>query len=119
MYTSILQAATLIIPLAFAGQAAFAQAADPALEEAKRRLACGAGVPVSASYLPNGSLQVTCQAPGTEAVAQSSTSRMPETGLSAGATAGVIAGALFLVVIADDDDGTTTTTTTTTTSTAD
>lgn len=119
MYTSTLQAATLIIPLAFAGQAAFAQAADPALDEAKRRLACGAGVPVSASYLPGGSLQVTCQATGAETVAQNNTSGMPQAGLSAGATAGAAAGALFLVVIADDDDGTTTTTTTTTTSTAD
>lgn len=119
MYTSILRAASLIIPLAFAGQAAFAQASGPALDEAKRRLACGAGVPVSASYLPDGSLQVTCQATGAETVTQADTGRMPETGLSAGATAGVVAGALFLVVIADDDDGTTTTTTTTTTSTAD
>lgn len=115
MYTSILQAVTLIIPLAFAGQAAFAQAADPALDEAKRRLACGAGVPVSASYLPDGSLQVTCQSPGAETVAQANTSGMPETGLTAGAAAGVAAGLLFLVVIADNDDGTTTTTTTTTT----
>lgn len=115
MYTSTLQATSLIIPLIFTSQAALAQAADPALDEAKRRLACGAGVPISASYLPDGSLQVTCQAPGAEAVAQTTTNGLPQTGLSAGATAGVLAGAVFLVVIADDDDGTGTTTTTTTT----
>ncbi|WP_264212921.1 hypothetical protein [Leisingera thetidis] len=119
MYTSILTAVSLIIPLSFAGQAAFAQAANPALEEAKQRLACGAGVPVSASYLPDGSLQVTCQAPGAEAVAQANTNGLPDTGLSAGAAAGLVAGALFLVLIADDDDGTTTTTTTTTTGASD
>lgn len=112
MRTSILQAITMIIPLTFASQAAFAQA-DPALEEAKRRLACGAGTPVSATYLANGSLQVTCQAPGAQTVAQANTNGLPETGLSAEATAAVVGGALLLVVIADDDDSSTTTSTTT------
>lgn len=112
MRTSILQAFTIILPLTFAGQAAFAQA-DPALEEAKRRLACGAGVPVSATYLPNGSLQVTCQAPGAQTVAQSNTNGLPETGLSAEAAAAVVGGALLLVVVANDDDNPTTTSTTT------
>lgn len=115
MYASILQKAFLIIPLALAGQAAIGQAADPALAEAQRRLACGAGTPVSASYLPDGSLQVTCQAPGAESVSQVTGQELPATGLSAGAAAGAVAGLLFLVVIADDDDGITTTTTTTTT----
>ncbi|MEX0300786.1 MAG: hypothetical protein AB3N24_00040 [Leisingera sp.] len=115
MCTSALRSAALIIPLALAGQPAFSQAPSPALDEAKRRLACGAGVPISASYLPDGSLQVTCQAPGAEALSQVTGQSLPATGLSVGATAGVIAGALFLVVVADDDDGTATTTTTTTT----
>ncbi|UWQ73663.1 hypothetical protein [Leisingera sp. M658] len=119
MYTSILRAAALIIPLSFAAQPVFAQTADAALNEAKRRVACGAGVPVSATYLANGTLQVTCQAQGAEAVAQAAASGLPETGLSAGAAAGAVAGVLFLVLIADDDNGTSTTTTTTTTSTTD
>ncbi|KIC16149.1 MULTISPECIES: hypothetical protein [unclassified Leisingera] len=113
MRTSILQAASLILPLTLAGQAALAQA-DPALEEAKRRLACGAGVPVSASYLPDGSLQVTCQAPGAEAVAQTNTSGLPNTGLTEGTAAAAIGGVLFIALIADGDDGTATTTTTST-----
>ncbi|NSY37644.1 hypothetical protein [Leisingera sp. ANG59] len=111
MYTSILRAASLLVPLTLASQAALAQA-NPALDEAKRRLACGAGVPVSAGYLPNGSLQVTCRAPGAETVAQATAGGLPETGLSAGATAAVVGGALLVIVVADDD-GTTTTTTTT------
>ncbi|KIC18951.1 hypothetical protein [Leisingera sp. ANG-Vp] len=119
MYTSILQRACLIIPLSLAGQAAFGQASDPALDEAQRRLACGAGTPVSASYLPDGSLQVTCQAPGAEALSQVTGQSLPATGLSAGAVAGVAAGALFLVVVADDDSGAGTTTTTTTTGASD
>lgn len=111
MYTSILRAASVILPLTLAGQAAVAQAADPALDEAKRRLACGAGVPVSASYLPNGSLQVTCQAPGAEAVSLAASDGLPQTGLSPEVTTAVVAGTLFLVVIADDDDSSGTTTT--------
>ncbi|OED47005.1 hypothetical protein [Leisingera sp. S232] len=113
MRTSILHAASLILPLILAGQTALAQA-DPALDEAKRRLACGAGIPVAASYLPGGSLQVTCQATGAESVAQANSSSLPQTGLSAGTTAGVVAGALFIVLVTDDDDSTSTTTTTTT-----
>ncbi|KIC07813.1 hypothetical protein RA19_22065 [Leisingera sp. ANG-M1] len=119
MHTSALRAFALTIPFAVAGQAVLAQTANPALDEAKRRLACGAGVPIAASYLPDGSLQVTCQAPGAEAVAQAGTASLPETGLSAGATAAAVTGALFLVVVANDDDGSGTTTTTTTTGTSD
>ncbi|WP_323776831.1 hypothetical protein [Leisingera sp.] len=115
MVTSILRAAALIIPLSLAAPPVFAQATDAALNEAKRRVACGAGVPISATYLANGTLQVTCQAPGTEAVAQAAAGGLPDTGLSAGATAGAVAGVLFLVLIADDDNGTGTTTTTTST----
>lgn len=104
MYTSILRAAALTLPLAISAEAVFAQA-ETALEAAQRRAVCGSGVAVSATYLPNGSLQVTCRA---------SSNGLPDTGLTPEATAGVVAGALFLVLVADDDDGTTTTTTTTT-----
>ncbi|MEW2911320.1 hypothetical protein [Leisingera sp. JC11] len=105
MYTSILRAVALTLPLSFTAEAVFAQA-ETALEAAQRRAVCGSGVPVSATYLANGSLQVTCR---------TSTTGLPETGLSTETAAGVLAGTVFLVLVTDDDDDTTTTTTTTTT----
>ncbi|OBY24464.1 hypothetical protein [Leisingera sp. JC1] len=113
MYTSIFRGIPLILPIIFAGQAALAQADPSALDEAKRRLACGAGTPVSASYLPDGALQVTCQAAGAQSISGVTGQALPATGLSAGAAAGAITGLLFIAVVASDSDSAGTTTSST------
>ncbi|MDE4097745.1 MULTISPECIES: hypothetical protein [Rhodobacterales] len=93
-----------------------AQGASAALNEAKSRAACGAGVPVSAQYLPGGLLKVTCRASNSQAVSETLPEAMQGTGLSPTAAAGVIlSSVILLVVTGDDETGTTTTTTTTTT----
>ena len=59
-----------------------AQGASAALNEAKSRAACGAGVPVSAQYLPGGLLKVTCRASNSQAVSETLPEAMQGTGLS-------------------------------------
>ena len=89
----------------------YSQALPPALNAAKARVACGAGTPISAEYLPNGQIKVTCRSPSNS----SSTEALRNTGISSGAVTG---GALLTAVIlsvAGGDDGNSTTTSTTTT----
>lgn len=107
----------LLLCLGFAlpGVPAAAQTANLALEAAKQRQVCGTGTAVAASYLPNGSLQVSCRPAGTAEVTQTSPNGLPATGLSAGVAAGVAAGLLMLAIVANDDNGAGTTTSSTTT----
>ncbi|EBA16629.1 hypothetical protein RSK20926_02454 [Roseobacter sp. SK209-2-6] len=94
-----------------AAQAVSAQAATAALNEAKARLACGAGTPVSASYLPGGSVKVTCRS---NAPSSGSESVLGDTALNP-ITPGLapIATAIVVGVLVGDSGETSTTTTTT------
>lgn len=88
----------------------------PALAEARGRLVCGAGTLVSATYVGNGMLRVTCREPSSET--QSSTTAdtaLTGTGLAAPIAAGVVATILIVAIAGggDDEAGTTATTTTT------
>lgn len=109
------------------GSAGVSSAQATAIAEANARLVCGTGVVVNAVYLPGGLLQATCQSPSQGAAGQSTPgvpAALAGTGLSAGAVAGIAAGALLLVVVGTGGDGEVTTqtapvaTTTTTSSTA-
>ncbi|MFT7593304.1 MAG: hypothetical protein ACI8R4_000617 [Paracoccaceae bacterium] len=86
--------------------------ASAALGQAKARLACGAGTVVSSTFLPNGSLQVTCSQPQTT----TESTVLEGTTLTAPTAAGVLAIATVLVISTGGSGGGTTTTTTTTTS---
>jgi len=84
-----------------------AQATARALDEAKTRLVCGTGTPVSAQYLPGGLLEVTCRqkAPG-----DSLPSELQGTGLTPAAQLGALAAVVVLVVVAGSSSSTTTST---------
>lgn len=101
--------------------AAQAQAAGPALAEARARVACGAGTLVSATYIGNGLLRVTCSNPNKE-LDQATQSALTGTALSMPVAAGLAIG-LGVIAIAggsSNDQGvvgsTSVTTTTNTTS---
>lgn len=112
MTSSLFRTLLFSLLLGGLGQASLAQVANPALTEAKRRLACGAGIPISAVYLPGGAVKVTCQLRGTEAIGQAAANSLPQTGLAASPTAGAILSTFVLVAITNDDSGSNTTTTT-------
>ncbi len=98
-------------------QTADAQVAEAALAEARVRLACGSGTPVSAVYLPSGAIEVTCRANGprraTTNSAAAETARqnpLSGTGLATAPAAGVIATAVILgIVVGNGGESTTTT----------
>lgn len=86
--------------------AAFAQSPELALNEAKTRLACGAGTPVSAQYISGGLLEVTCRQ---STPSDSLPSELQGTGLTPVATAGLAV--VVLVVLAGSSSSSSTTTT--------
>ena len=106
-----LAAAAALTTLICTGEAG-AQAT--ALAEANARVVCGAGVAVSAVYLPGGLLQVSCRAPSQSAATSELPAQLSGTGLSAGVVGAIAAGALLIVVVASGGDGDSSTTTTTT-----
>jgi hypothetical protein len=107
----------LPMPIVFAAallaaNAANSQALPPALNLAKARVACGAGTPIAAEYLPNGQIKVTCRSPSNS----SSTEALRNTGISSGAAgAGAVLTAVIMGVAGGDDGSSTTTSTSTTT----
>ena len=109
-----ISAAIVVLPIS-----AQAQAVEAALAEARVRLACGSGTPVSAVYLPNGSIEVTCRqnvpqraATNTAAAETARTNPLGGTTLTAGPVGGTIAAAVVLGVVVGGSDGSTTTTST-------
>jgi hypothetical protein len=91
--------------------AGYSQALPPALNAAKARVACGAGPPISAEYLPGGQIKVTCRSPSNS----SSTEALRNTGITSGvAGAGALLTAVILAVAGGDDGNSTTTSTSTT-----
>lgn len=94
-----------------------AQGAEAALAEARARVACGTGTPVSAVYLPNGAIEVTCrqnvtqQATANTAAAEAARQNpLGGTALTTGPTAGAIATAVVLGIALNDSGESTTTT---------
>ena len=104
---SILVTGVFLLGLPHAGSA---QISNLALGQAKSRLACGAGVVVSAVTLPNGSLQVTCaRNPAKSSTTASSVAQT--TGLVGPAGLGVVISVTIVVgIVGGGDTGTTTTT---------
>lgn len=98
----MLSAALLMAP-----ETVQAQGAARALDEAKTRLVCGTGTPVSAQYLPGGLLEVTCRqnVPG-----DSLPSELQGTGLTSATQLGVVATVLVLAVVAGSSSSTTSST---------
>ncbi|MBT8154169.1 hypothetical protein KMP13_09730 [Epibacterium ulvae] len=100
-----------------APQIADAQVAEAALAEARVRLACGGGTPVSAVYLPSGAIEVTCRAnaprravTNSAAVETARQNPLGGTGLATAPAAGVLATAVILgIVVGDGGENTTTT----------
>ncbi|WP_212744748.1 hypothetical protein [Parasedimentitalea maritima] len=90
-------------------QIANAQGVDQALNEAKSRLACGAGTPVSAQYIPGGLLQVTCRQ---NVPNESLPNELQGTGLTPAVEVGLVAVVTTLVVVTGSSGSATTTTTT-------
>jgi hypothetical protein len=88
------------------GGPALAQVAPAPLSQAQARLACGNGIVLGAVTLPDGSIEVTCEAQGAGQVPAALAGAL--TSEAAAVAAGV---ALFLVVISGSDDPATTTTT--------
>jgi len=88
-----------------------AQGIDPALAEARGRLACGAGTLISATYVGNGTLRVTCQEPGSQNEQILQESAMAGTALT---TPLLVGGAVVILLIAvgtgSDDDSVATST---------
>lgn len=102
---------TLMAGLIVLGQSqvATAQAANAALNEAKARLACGAGTVVAAQYLPGGALKVTCSRPPTESNPPSTQSVLEGTGLTTPATLSLVASVIVLTIALGGENTTTTT----------
>lgn len=108
---ALLTAGVLLLGLPSAGSA---QVSNLVLGQAKSRLACGAGVVVSAVLLPNGSLQVTCARNPVESSTTSTTASTvaQTTGLVTPAGfAAVISVTIVVGLTGGDNNGTTTTTT--------
>jgi len=84
-----------------------AQGEKLALDEAKTRLVCGTGTPLSAQYLPGGLLEVTCRqkVPG-----DSLPSELQGTGLASAAPIGAVAALVVLAVVAGSSSSTTSST---------
>lgn len=88
------------------------------MAEARARVACGSGTPVSAVYLPSGAIEVTCRQnvprrTATDAAPEvASKNSLGGTGLATGPAAGAIAAAIVLGVVVGDSGNSTTTTTT-------
>ncbi len=107
---ALLTAGVFLLGLPSVGSA---QISNLALGQAKSRLACGAGVVVSAVTLPNGSLQVTCARNPVESSASSTTASTvaQTTGLVTPAGIGAVISVTIVVgLTGGGDTGTTTTT---------
>lgn len=88
------------------GGAANAQVVPAGLSQAQARLACGTGIVLGAVTLPNGAIEVTCEA-------QAAGSGVP-TALAGALTpeiaAGIAAALVFVAVVAGDGGSSSTTT---------
>ena len=85
---------------------------DPTAE-ARARVACGSATLVSATYIGNGMLRVTCSQPNKQSESPSSTEAgITGTGLTVPPALGVVLGVTFIAIIGGTDNVATTTTTT-------
>ncbi len=107
---ALLMGAVFVLGLPQAGSA---QVSNILLGQAKSRLACGAGVVISAVLLPNGSLQVTCARPPAESATTSATTAATvaeTTGLVGPAGLGTVISVTIVVGLTGGGDSGTTTT---------
>lgn len=87
------------------GLPAMAQVTTAPLSEAQARLACGNGVVLSAVTLPNGSIEVTCEAQAAGQVPAALAGA-----LTPQAAAAIVATVVVIAIIVGDDDSSSTTT---------
>ncbi len=106
------------LTLMAAGTAAQAQGGGAALTEARARLACGTGTPVSAVYLPSGAIEVTCRrnlrrvATDTAAASQNQPSDpLGGTGLTTPPVGAAVAATIILGIVVGEGGSATTTST--------
>ncbi len=101
-----------------APQIANSQTVEAALAEARARVACGSGTPVSAVYLPSGAIEVTCRqnvprrtATNSAAAETARQNPLGGTGLATGPAAAIVATAVILgIAVGDGGDSSTTST---------